>query len=221
MAEHREMDVRRAPGVDVVAERVGAGLHRAEGVAALAVRDHAPAAAEVRVDGGKIDVVAVPVAPAGVGLPHLHQRARHRTPTLVQDAPVHDRPLPDRLAGFRGVQDQVIVERPQLLSPEHGTRDLRQRVLQRPQREAGGAQHAGLVVRGERRRVLAPVALDELVGCHIQLLALRHAMPPRRSAARPGAAPAGSPACRTRRSRRPPAMTRRNGAGRLPACARC
>ena len=50
-AEQAEVDVRRPPGVVVVAPRVGAGLDRHELVAAQAVGDHPAQPVEVRVQG--------------------------------------------------------------------------------------------------------------------------------------------------------------------------
>ena len=46
----------------------------------------------------------VDVAPAGVGLPDLHQLARHRAARFVHNASCHDDALPDRLARITGRQ---------------------------------------------------------------------------------------------------------------------
>ena len=120
-AEQGEVDVRRPPGVDEVAERVGAGLHGAESVVAIGVGHHPAAAAEVGVDGGQIGVVDVAVAPAGVGLPDLDQGVRHAAPVLVPHPAVDDRPFPDGFAAVGVVAHEVVVQRPQCASwPKRG-----------------------------------------------------------------------------------------------------
>ena len=73
-AEHREVDVRRPPGVLVVPPRVGAGLDRDEAVAALVVGEAAAGAGEVRVERRRVLVDLVPVAAGGVRLPDLDER---------------------------------------------------------------------------------------------------------------------------------------------------
>ena len=91
-----------------VAPRIGAGLDGAEGVVAVLVGQRPAAAAEVRIDRGEIGVVAVPVAAAGIGLPDLDQRVRHRPAVLVQHVAVHDDAFADRLAVLGVVQQEVV-----------------------------------------------------------------------------------------------------------------
>ena len=74
--EDREVDVRRSPGVLVVAPRVGAGLDRDEAVAALVVGEAAAGAGEVRVERRRVLVDLVRVAAGRVRLPDLDERVR-------------------------------------------------------------------------------------------------------------------------------------------------
>ena len=57
-AEHREVDVGRAPGIEEVAPGVGPGLDGAEVVVAVGVGQRAAAAAEVRVDRREVAVTS-------------------------------------------------------------------------------------------------------------------------------------------------------------------
>ena len=84
-------------------------------VVAVLVGDRAAAAAEIGVDRREVGVVLVAVAAAGIGLPELDQRVRHAAAVLVQHPAVHDDALADRLAGLGVVQDQVVVERAELV----------------------------------------------------------------------------------------------------------
>jgi hypothetical protein len=145
VARDRVVDVRRAPVVDPVAPRVGARLDRAIRVVAVLVGEHAAAAAEVRVERADVLVLLVPVAAARVALPDLDQRVLHRPAQLVVDVAVDDDALADRQAVLGVVEDQVVVLGPQLLGAEHRRGHFRERLLQRDQRQARAAQHAGLV----------------------------------------------------------------------------
>ena len=60
-------------------------------------------------------------------------------------------------------EDEIMVERPELVGAKRRPRDLGERVLQGPERDAGRAQHARLVAGRQGRRVLALIAGDELV----------------------------------------------------------
>ena len=161
VAGDRVVDVRRPPVVDAVAPGIGAGLDGAVGVVAVLVGQHPAAAAEVGVEGADVLVLLVPVAAAGVALPDLDQRVLHRPAELVLDVAVDDDALADRQAVLGVVQDQVVVLRPELVGAEHRRGHFGQRLLQRDQRQARAAQHAGLVLRRVGRRVRRRVAHQE------------------------------------------------------------
>lgn len=76
---------------------------------ALAVGEGPADAAEVRVERRQVAVVLVPVAPAGVGLPHLHQGVRDRLAVLVEDPAEHDDALALGQAAVVEVEQQVVV----------------------------------------------------------------------------------------------------------------
>ena len=98
MAEHREMDVRRTPGVGVIAPGVGAGLDGDELVVALGVGLRAAGAGEIRIERRRMLVDDVDVAAAGVGLPDFDQRIGHAAAVLVEHMAVHDDAFAERLA---------------------------------------------------------------------------------------------------------------------------
>src|SRR3954452_8791938 len=160
------MNMRRPPGIDMITERIRAGLDRTKGIIAVLIGDHAPAPPEVRVDRRKIGIVLVPIAPTGVRLPYLHKRTRRATTGSVQHPAMHDDPLADWLTGLGIVLDKVVIQRSQFRMPEHRSGDFREGVLQRPQRQPGRAEHAGLVIRRQRRRMLTAIPLDELMLRH-------------------------------------------------------
>src|SRR6266704_571735 len=97
-AEQREMDVRRAPGIVVVAPGILARPNADEAVAAFGVGHGAPGAGEVRIERCIVLIGAVRVAPGRVRLPDFDQGVRHRLAVLVEHAPAHDNALADRLA---------------------------------------------------------------------------------------------------------------------------
>src|SRR5262249_26719813 len=72
--EQGKVNVSGAPAVDEVAPRVGAGLDGAKGVSPTGIGKGAPAAPEIRIERRQIAIVFVPIAPAGISLPELHQR---------------------------------------------------------------------------------------------------------------------------------------------------
>ena len=148
-AEEAEVDVRRPPGVVVVAPRVGAGLDRQELVAAQAVGDHAAQPVEVRVQRRRAGVDDVPVAAGGVGLPHLDQGVGHRAAVAVEHPPVDEDPLAHRLAAVAQRQVGVLGLHPVLA--EHRAGDLGQPVRQVDRRAQRGAQRRCSCSPGSRR----------------------------------------------------------------------
>ena len=73
---------------------------------------------------------------------------------------MHDDALADRRRRPCVVEDEIVIERTEL-SAEDRPGHFRQRVLQGQQRQSRRAQHARLVVGGQRRRMNAAVALEE------------------------------------------------------------
>ena len=98
MAEHREVDVGRTPGVVVIAPGIGAGLDGDEAVVAVRVRLRAAGAGEIRIERRGMLVDDMDVAAAGIGLPDFDQRVRHAAAVLVEHMAVHDDALAERLA---------------------------------------------------------------------------------------------------------------------------
>src|SRR6185295_8021180 len=93
-----EMDVRRAPGVEVVAPRVFAGPDGDETIAALGVGNRAAGAREIRIERRVVLVGAMRVAAGGVRLPDLDQGVGHGAAVLVEHAAGDDDALADRIA---------------------------------------------------------------------------------------------------------------------------
>src|SRR5215203_1755279 len=96
--EEREVYVSRAPGVVMVAPRVGTGLERDEPVTAVVVGEAPARAGEVGVQRRRVPVALMNVAPGGVGLPDLDQAATHGPPVAVEHAPGNDNSLSEGLA---------------------------------------------------------------------------------------------------------------------------
>ena len=96
VAEQREVDVRRPPGIGVVVPGIGARTDGDEAVAAVVVGQGAALAAEVGVERRAMLVVGMGVAPGGIALPDLDQRTPHRPPVLVEHAAGDDDALAER-----------------------------------------------------------------------------------------------------------------------------
>ena len=172
VARDRVVDVRRPPVVDAVPPRVGAGLDRAVRVVAVLVGEHPAAAAEVGIEGADVLVPLVAIAAAGVALPDLDQRVLDRPAELVVDVAVDDDALADRHAVLGVVEDQVVVERAELVGAKDRRRHFGERLLQRDQRQLRAAQDARLVLRRVRRRVRRRVAHQEFgVGSGARIVA--------------------------------------------------
>src|SRR5215217_6276727 len=151
--------MRRPPAVDEVSEGISPRLDRPEGVVTLLVGQGTSAAAEVRVDWRQIAVVDMAIAAAGISLPKLNQSIRHASPILIEDVPMHDDPLALWFAILGIIQDQIIIERPNVLGAENGSSHFRKRVLQGPERDARRPQHTCFIIGCEGGRVKAAVAL--------------------------------------------------------------
>src|SRR5712671_6882009 len=72
-SEQREVDMRRAPRVEVVFPRVGTRLYRRERVVAILIGQATPDAGEVWIYGRWVLITLVDVPPCRVGLPDLYQ----------------------------------------------------------------------------------------------------------------------------------------------------
>ena len=166
-AKHRDMDMRGAPVVHPVAPRIGAGFHRAEEVIAVLIRQCAPAAAEIGVDGRKIHVLLVPIAPARIRLPDFHKRMRHRAAVFIQHPTVDDDAFAHRISGFGVVLDKVVVQGANIAVAKGRAGDFRHRSLQRQKRLTRAAGQAGLVGLRIGGRMPEPVALVEFGGLHL------------------------------------------------------
>src|SRR4051812_32671170 len=112
------MDVGGPPAVNAVSKRVCAGLDGAEEIIASLIRQHPAAATEIRVDRSDIGVVAVAIASAGIGLPYLDERVRHRLAVAVKYVAVHDRLLTDRLSVFGIIEHEIVIERTEFVRRE-------------------------------------------------------------------------------------------------------
>ena len=98
MAEQREVNMRRPPGIVVIAPRISARLHGKKLIAAFGVGDGAARAGEIRIERGGMLIDHVHIAPGSIGLPDLDQRIRHRLAVLIEHAAVHNDALAQRLA---------------------------------------------------------------------------------------------------------------------------
>src|SRR6202043_3980486 len=97
MAEYREMDVVRPPGIVMVAPGIGAGLDRLEAIVPLGIAEHPADAAEMRVERRVVLVALVVIAPGRVGLPDLDHRVGDALSVLVEDRAGDDDALAHRL----------------------------------------------------------------------------------------------------------------------------
>src|SRR5204863_2400580 len=122
----REVDMRRAPCVVMIAPGIFAGANRDEAVAALRVGRRASGAGEVRVERRIVLVGAMWVAPGSVGLPDLDQRMRNGLAVLVEHASVDDDALADRLAFV--LASQIVISRLDIVMAENRTGQFRERL---------------------------------------------------------------------------------------------
>src|SRR5258708_12600523 len=88
------MDMCWSPAVDTVSKWISARLDRPEEVVAVLIGEHAPAAAEIGIDGSYVGVVAVAVTSARIGLPHLDECVRDRSAVSVEEVTMDHSPSP-------------------------------------------------------------------------------------------------------------------------------
>src|SRR5712691_1316172 len=147
-SKQRERDVRRAPGVIVVAPGILARPDADEAVAAFSVGHGAPGAGEVRIERRIVLIGTVRIAPGTVCLPDFDQGVRHRPAVLVQHAPAHDNALADRLAPV--LAGEIVVGRLDVAVAEDRAGQLGQRLRRHDER----LRRAALLRRGVRRVVV-------------------------------------------------------------------
>ena len=92
------MNVRRPPGVVVIAPGVFTRPNSNEFVSPFGVRARMPAACEIGIEGSVVLIGCVKIAAGGVGLPNLDQCMRNGTIVLIKNFAGNDDVLPDRLA---------------------------------------------------------------------------------------------------------------------------
>src|SRR3989475_1167826 len=198
-AKQREMDVRRAPGVVVVAPGILARPNADEAVAAFGVGHGAPGAGEVRIERCIVLVSAVRIASGRVRLPDFDQGVRHRLAVLVEHAPAHDNALADRLAAV--LAGEIIVGRLDVAVAEDRAGQLGQRLRRHDERLRG----ASLLRRGVRRVVVLRLGtrMKNAVARQLAALSGDSLVHWRRGAwrAERGRKPPGSFTARTRASR--------------------
>src|SRR5436190_6341129 len=140
------MDVRRSPGVVVVAPGIWARLDRDEPIAALPIGQAAPGARKVGVKRPGPAVPPVVIAACRVRLPHLDKRAPQGLPLGVQDAARDDDPLPDRLSSVLAGEISVVLTY-DAFGPKLRTGDLGDRMRQVYERLGGMPERRGFVRR--------------------------------------------------------------------------
>src|SRR5467141_2789618 len=165
-SKQREMDMRRAPGVVVVAPGILARPDADEAIAAFSVGHGAPGAGEVRIERRIVLIGAVRIAPGTVRLPDFDQGVRHRPDVLVQHAPAHDNALADRLAPV--LAGEIVVGRLDVSVAEDRASQLGQRLWRHDER----LRRASLLRRGVRRVVVLRLGTRMKTAVARQLAAL-------------------------------------------------
>src|SRR5579863_1782663 len=94
------MNVRRPPGVVMVAPGIFAGADGHEAIAALRIGERVTATCEIWVQWSVVLVAFMQITPGRVRLPDLDQRISHRPTVFVYHSPTHHNAFPERLAGM-------------------------------------------------------------------------------------------------------------------------
>src|SRR5438309_12084526 len=160
------MNMRRAPGVVVVAPGILAGPYADETVTTFGVGHGAPGAGEVRIERCIVLIGAVRVAPGRVRLPDFDQGVRHRLAVLVEHAPAHDNALADRLAPV--LAGEIVVGRFDVAVAEDRAGQLGQGLRRHDER----LRRASLLRRGVRRVVVFRLSTRMKTAVARQLAAL-------------------------------------------------
>ena len=101
------MNMRRAPGVRVIAQRIRTGLDCYESVIARSIAERSPTTREIRIQGAGVLVILVHIPPACVRLPDFDQRVWHGASIVVEHSPGNADALPNGFA--RMLARQIIV----------------------------------------------------------------------------------------------------------------
>src|SRR5437763_2817756 len=131
------MNVLRPPRIVVIAPGIGARLYRGKTVVAFRIRQSAPRAEEIRVEGRRMVVARMTVASRRVRLPDLDQRIRDTMSVLIQNAAGHYDPLALRRVGE--VTGEVVIARADRVVAVDGTRQFAERMRDRDQGLLGRA----------------------------------------------------------------------------------
>ncbi len=92
------MNVRRPPRIFVISPRVRAGFDGDKTVGSLSVRQQPSAAGEIRIEWRAVIVEVMLIAPRGICLPQLDQRAANWMAVIVDNFPAHDDPFAEWFA---------------------------------------------------------------------------------------------------------------------------
>src|SRR5215831_19491198 len=135
-SKQREMNVRWAPRIMMIAPRVGSRLDGRKFVPPLAIGDHPSAAVEIRIKRGVVLIELVAVSSGGICLPYFHQRAAHRTAIFVEHGSRHN----DTFTGGRAfvLRGQIAVVQMDGSMAKNWTRSFRKGARKQDQRLCRG-----------------------------------------------------------------------------------
>src|ERR1700722_8011784 len=173
-SEHREVNVRRTPGILVITPWVGTRLDGQKAIRSVGFGQATAHPGEVRIDRRRVVVALVVLATGSIGLPDLDELARHRPTRCVPQPPGHDDALPDGLAGMAG--GEVGVDGVDVLAAEARGPALNFVRVDADERGSRMAQQAAAVRRVVQPRLgaLFPVVVSRDAGDLHRYLTLRH-----------------------------------------------
>src|ERR1700724_4045353 len=131
------MDVGRTPCVVMIEPRVRTWFYCHKTICTIFVRQSASGSSEIRIQRRGMMVAHMDVPAGRVGLPDLHQSARHRATITVKHTPGHDDTFAQRLA--RMLTGEIVVRFADLPMSVERSSDLGQSVRKKDQRLGGGA----------------------------------------------------------------------------------
>ena len=130
-SEERKVNVGRAPGIGVILPRVSTRFYGNQTVIALAIRQHASAAREIRVERRAMLIHAMAIASRRIGLPDFDQRSGNRASLFIQDTPAHNDAFSDGFAAM--LPSEVIIVLADVAMAEDRATKLRQGVREQDQ----------------------------------------------------------------------------------------
>ena len=151
MTEYREVDMRRPPGVVVIAPGIGARLDGDELVIALRVGLHPAGPGKIRIERRRMLVDDMDVTAARVGLPQFDQHVRHAAAVFVEHMTVHDDAFAERFAC--GLDGEIVIVLAHRLMAVDWSGQFRQRMPHWNQRLRGRALQRAAIVRRQPRRM--------------------------------------------------------------------